>query len=449
MSRLQRQSASNRVAASARAWQIVKRVFRDYPEGLAVQLWDGDSLSFGSTAPDATLVVRDPKLLRDLILGRDPLLMAEAYFMGRLEVEGDLYAVLGLKGHLQSLSLSALEKAKFLMAALLIGGESATCSAGPERSNVSPLRPWREKSRAGNDHQAIAFHYDVSNDFYRLWLDEQMIYSCAYFEAPDDSIDQAQRNKLDHICRKLRLEPGERLLDIGCGWGALVRWAAKHYGVQAHGITLSQNQYDHAREIIREEGLQDRVTVELRDYRELQGEACYDKIVSVGMFEHIGLQNLLHYCEVVNRLLKPGGLFLNHGITQERAGWGKTMGTRFINRYVFPDGELDTVSNVQCVMERAGFEILDVEGLRRHYALTLRHWVSRLERRKAEALPLVSEYTYRVWRLYMAACAQQFEEGAIGVYQILVSNRNGEPQVPLTRKDIYIAGQNDNQGVAS
>jgi cyclopropane-fatty-acyl-phospholipid synthase len=324
------------------------------------------------------------------------------------------------------------------LTALRIGGAPASINAAPARRNVLSLWPWRRHSRGGN-REAIAFHYDVSNDFYRLWLDEQMVYSCAYFETPDDSLDQAQRNKLDHICRKLCLKPGERLLDIGCGWGALIRWAAKHYGVHAHGITLSRNQYDHAREVIRDEGLQDRVTVELRGYRELQGEACYDKIVSVGMFEHVGLANLPRYFEIAKRLLRPGGLFLNHGITQDQEGWGKTVGTRFINRYVFPDGELDTIANVQRVMERAGFEILDLEGLRRHYALTLRHWVTRLERRKAEAQPLVPESTYRIWHLYMAACAQQFDEGAIGVYQILATNRNGEPaQVPLTRRDLYV-----------
>ena len=423
---------------TVRARQIVQRVFRDYPGSLAVRLWDGDTSSFGAGAPEVTLVVREPRLLRDLILFRDPLRVAEAYFQDRLDVEGDLYAALGLKDHLQSLRLSAFEKADFLLAALFIGGAPASVNGEPQRRGVVSARPWRAHSK-DRSRQAIAFHYDVSNAFYRLWLDEQMVYSCAYFETPDDSLDHAQRNKLNHICRKLRLKPGERLLDIGCGWGALTRWAAKHYGVQAHGITLSRNQYDHAREIIWDEGLQDRVTVKLGDYRELQGEARYDKIASVGMFEHVGLKNLPRYFELARSLLKPGGLFLNHGITQDREGWVKTVGTRFINRYVFPDGELDTVSNVQGVMERAGFEILDVEGLRRHYALTLRHWVDRLERREPEARRLVSESTYRIWRLYMAACAQQFEQGAIGVYQILAANRDGGPaQVPLTRRDLYV-----------
>jgi cyclopropane-fatty-acyl-phospholipid synthase len=288
------------------------------------------------------------------------------------------------------------------------------------------------------DRQAIAFHYDVSDDFYQLWLDEQMVYSCAYFEDANEGLDQAQRNKLDHLCRKLRLKPGERLLDIGCGWGALIRWAAVHYGVSAHGITLSRHQYEHCLRQIAAESLQDRVSVELRDYRDMAGDAVFDKIVSVGMFEHVGIGSFPVYFGTARRLLKPGGLFLNHGITHDTEGWCKSVSTAFINRYVFPDGELDTVSNVQRAMERSGFEILDVEALRPHYALTLRHWVQRLENGREEALRHVSEPTYRVWRLYMVACALSFEAGDAGVYQILAGRRvKGLHPVPLTRRDVY------------
>jgi cyclopropane-fatty-acyl-phospholipid synthase len=295
----------------------------------------------------------------------------------------------------------------------------------------------RKHSRTA-DREAIAFHYDVSNNFYRLWLDEQMVYSCAYFESTEDSLDQAQRNKLDHICRKLRLRRGERFLDIGCGWGALVCWAAKHYGVRALGVTLSRNQLEYAQQAIREQGLEDCVTVELRDYRDVGGNAVFDKIVSVGMFEHVGLKNLPLYFNTAHRLLAPGGLFLNHGITHDEEGWGKTLATKFINRYVFPDGELDTVSNVQRVMERSGFEIWDVEALRRHYALTLRHWVERLERHRNEALRHITESVYRIWLLYMAACALHFENGDVGVYQILASKKGARlAAVPLTRRDLY------------
>jgi len=422
-----------------RAERIVARVFRDYSGSMAVRLWDGQTLAFGGGVPEFTLVFREPRAFRDLILTRDPLRLAEAYFLGKVDVEGDLYAALRLKDHLQSLRLSAFEKAAFLSAALLPGG-----SAEERVGGAAP--GWRASRLAGRhsrtrDRQAIAFHYDVSDDFYRLWLDERMVYSCAYFEKADEDIDLAQRNKLDHLCRKLRLKPGERLLDIGCGWGALIRWAAVHYGVTAHGITLSRNQYEYCLRQIAERGLQGRVGVELRDYRDVAGDAQFDKIVSVGMFEHVGIRNLPLYFGTARRLLKPGGLFLNHGITHDSEGWRKSVSTQFINRYVFPDGELDTVSNAQRAMERSGFEILDVEALRPHYALTLRHWVRRLEAGREEALRHVSEPSYRVWRLYMAACALAFEAGDAGVYQILAGKRaRGMNPVPLTRRDIYPKG---------
>jgi len=412
----------------------LQRVFRDCTGDVAVRLWDGRTLAFGRGAPECTLVFRTPHAFRELILARDPLRLAEAYFLGRVDVEGDLCAVLRLKDHLRALRLSVREKAGFLFGALRLpktaeGAAAAVAAPG-----------WRTSRRGAHskarDRQAIAFHYDVSNEFYRLWLDEQMVYSCAYFEHADDGLDRAQQNKLEHICRKLRLRPGERLLDIGCGWGALIRWAARHHGVRAHGVTLSGQQYEHCRHRIAEEGLHDRVTVALADYRDVEG--AYDKIASVGMFEHVGLEHLPAYFATVRRLLRPGGLFLNHGITSATEGWRKSVGTQFINRYVFPDGELDTVSRVQRAMEQSGFEILDVEALRPHYALTLRHWVRHLERRREEALRHVPEPTYRVWRLYMTACALAFEEGDVGVHQVLAAPRaKGPVPVPLTRRDLY------------
>jgi cyclopropane-fatty-acyl-phospholipid synthase len=278
----------------------------------------------------------------------------------------------------------------------------------------------------------------VSNEFYALWLDHAMVYSCAYFESPDVDLDAAQQAKLDHVCRKLCLRAGENFLDIGCGWGALVIHAAQRYGVRAHGVTLSPQQLLVAQQHIEQAGLADRVSVELRDYRDLTGEAVYDKVASIGMFEHVGLKNLPTYFSTVHRLLKPHGLFLNHGITHDSEGWQKSLSTEFINRYVFPDGQLDNVSNIQHVMERARFEIADVEALRPHYALTLRHWVSRLERNRARALQYVNEATFRVWRLYMAACALEFEAGGVGIYQVLASRRAaGSQPLPLTRRHLY------------
>jgi len=420
-------------AGLAPAIRIVERLLRGFDIPLALRLWNGAVHAPTQRTPHFTLVLRDPAWLRRLVMERNPVWLAHGYFSGRLDVEGDLYSALALKNHFESIKLSWRDKLALLRDAWHLPASGTTGTPASQPAGQFSHRHSRDSDRA-----AISFHYDVSNAFYALWLDEQRVYSCAYFEHADDTLDQAQRNKLEHICRKLRLQPGERLLDIGCGWGALVCWAARHHGVRAHGITLSQQQLDHARRRIRDEGLEHLVSVELRDYRDLPAEARYDKVASVGMFEHVGLANLPAYLASVHRVLRPGGLFLNHGITHDEEGWNKTVAAEFINRYVFPDGELDCISNIQLGMERAGFEIHDVEGLRPHYALTLRHWVQRLEARRDAALQEVSEPTYRVWRLYMAACALEFEAGGTGIYQVLASRRDqGHWPVPLTRRALY------------
>jgi len=424
------------------ASDLLTRLFRGFNGSLALRLWNGTNLKLGDAAhdharPRFTLVCRSPGVVRSMVLGRDPLRLAEAYFRGDIDVEGDFFAALSLKNHLHSIRISARDLLSTLFAALRLPASAGEATNFASDRTTLHGRGVKAHSKKEN-LDAIAFHYDVSNEFYALWLDEAMVYSCAYFESPAVDLAQAQQAKLDHICRKLLLKPGERLLDIGCGWGALVIHAAQHYGVHAHGVTLSRHQLLMAQRRIDEAGLQDRVTVELRDYRDLQGEEIYEKVASVGMFEHVGLKNLPVYFATVQRLLKPAGLCLNHGITNFTAGWNKTLSTEFINRYVFPDGQLDTISNVQRVMERADFEIADVESLRPHYALTLRHWVSRLEQNQKRALEHVSESTYRIWRLYMAACALEFESGEIGVYQVLASKRSaGSAMLPLTRRHMY------------
>jgi cyclopropane-fatty-acyl-phospholipid synthase len=420
--------------------RILHRLLHNSSTAAALRLWNGVTRNFGQGTSSFTLTLRDPGVLRDLVLKRGPIPLADAYFRGRLDVEGDLYAALALKNHFQKLSLSGRERFALLLDALRLKFSPAA-KAQASALDVPETTQFSHDHSLESDRAAIAHHYDVSNAFYKLFLDERMVYSCAYFHEEADTLETAQAQKLDHICRKLRLKPDERFLDIGCGWGALVIWAAKHYGVHAHGITLSKEQLEEAKARIAAEGLQDRITVELRDYRALEGKGVYDKVSSVGMLEHVGLANLPQYHATVHRVLKPNGLFLNHGITHEEDGWQPSVDTEFINRYVFPDGELDRVSKIQGGMEEAGFEIQEVENLRQHYAKTLRHWVSRLEANHDEAIRHVSEATFRVWRLYMAASALEFESGGTQIYQILASRRPDRrpyPQpVPLTRGDLY------------
>ncbi len=415
------------------AHRILHRLFNAYKGVFAIRLWDGSLLQIGDGSPMFTLSIKHPGVLRQLVLFRDPIHLAEAYFDGVVEVTGDLNSAMELRYYLENLVLPFQGKLLLALHAMKLGHK--------KEEKITPLQPDVKKIAkvvGENNTESIAFHYDVSNAFYKLWLDERMVYSCAYFENPEQELDLAQQNKLDLICRKLRLQAGEHYLDIGCGWGALVCWAAKHYGVRAHGITLSRNQYEYACEEVKKQGLEKLVTIEMRNYRDLPLIASYDKVSSVGMFEHVGLKNLPSYFSTVHEVLKPGGLFLNHGITSDEPGWGQGTSTRFINRHVFPDGELDTISNIQNHMEHAHFEIFDVEGLRPHYALTLRHWVDRLEAKSEEAIRLVGERTYRVWRLYMTGCALQFERGTTGVYQILAEcKQEGFPNLPLTRRDLY------------
>jgi cyclopropane-fatty-acyl-phospholipid synthase len=427
------------------AARLLQTLFRHVNDCITIRLWDGSKIVAGARARDAAangfiLGFRTPEAVWSMVLKRDPLQLVEAYFHGDLEIEGDFFAALRIKDHLDSFRLPAPEFFKAVVGAVKLRALNRAAQRSARRAQFgSGLAGSAPRHSKAHNRDAIRYHYDVSNDFYALWLGDSMVYSCAYFESADQSLDEAQQAKLDHICRKLLLRPEDDFLDIGCGWGALVLHAAKHYGVRAHGITLSNKQLEYARARIAAEGLTGRVTVEYRDYRDLEGESIYDKVASVGMFEHVGLRNLATYFDAVHRVLKPGGLFLNHGITHEREGWQENLSTQFINRYVFPDGELDTISNVQRGMERAGFEIADVEALRPHYALTLRRWVSELERRHTRALEYVNEATFRVWRLYMSACALDFESGGIGVYQVLAGKRRKAPlDLPLTRKHLYV-----------
>jgi len=286
--------------------------------------------------------------------------------------------------------------------------------------------------------QAIAHHYDVSNEFYALFLDPLMVYTCAYYRDPDGKLEQAQMDKLDLVCRKLRLRPGETVLDIGCGWGSLAIWATQHYGVRAHGVTLSRRQAEWAATRLTREGLEGRCLVEYRDLWDLPAGARYDKIAAIGVIEHVGIANYPAFFGRVREMLNDGGLYLNHGITHE-FHWKRTSQTDFLLKNVFPNGDLAGLTETMVEQERARWEILDVEGLRLHYARTCRHWVERLEARADEARALVGERTYRTWLLYLTCSAVSFESGSIGLYQVLM-RKHGDPSggvAPPTREDLY------------
>jgi cyclopropane-fatty-acyl-phospholipid synthase len=378
---------------------------------LKVVLWDGREIAF-SDEPRVTMRVKGARGASALV-NPSLLSLAEAYIDGHTELEGDLREAIR-------------------------SGEALSRSVPSARLDA---RRTRARHNRSDDREAISHHYDVSNDFYALWLDPRMVYSCAYFRHEGDSLETAQLQKLDLICRKLRLAPGEKFLDIGCGWGALAMHAAQKYGVDATGITLSQNQFRLATDRIRAAGLQDRCRVLLMDYRDAPAEGVYDKIASVGMFEHVGLDTLPTYFAQVTRLLREGGLFLNHGITAssvDNHAVGLGAGA-FIGRYVFPRGELPHLHRAVHDMSAQGLEVHDVECLRPHYAKTLDLWSANYERHLAEAVAASDERTARIWRVYLVGCAHAFEQGWISIYQVLASRQQkpGRTELPLTREWIY------------
>lgn len=367
----------------------------------------------GPDHADVHVQVRSPAALLAMAQGQIGSLGA-AYVEGWVDLQGSMRSVMAAAG--------------------------ALLQADPVRGNASWWSQTMHRARSmalhtlESDAQQVQFHYDLSDDFYALWLDPLRVYSCAYFRETDMSLAQAQEAKLDHICRKLKLQPGERFLDIGCGWGGLIFWAAKHYGVQAKGITLSRNQYRHVSAQIHEQGLQSQVQVELCDYRQL-ADPAYDKLASVGMFEHVGHAHLLMYFETVRKLLRPGGMALIHGITaggtrnrQLGAGMGE-----FISRYIFPGGELVHVSAVLREMADAGLEMVDTENLRPHYARTLWAWSDALEAQLPQAQSILRAQTdaeraqraLRAYRLYLAGSAMGFERGWMGLHQMLAINPSG------------------------
>lgn len=384
---------------------------------LSIRFRNGETLRFGECEHVRLSLnsIRAAATLFKPTLGK----FARYYVEGEIDLDGDIQEILNL-------------------------GEKI-CADGKyvaHRAN-SGIHPWKwlRHTRA-RSRKNISYHYDVSNDFYALWLDHKRVYSCAYFRHPEDTLEAAQEAKLDHICKKLMLQPGESFLDIGCGWGGLILWAAQNYGVHAVGITLSRNQHDYVCQHIKACGLEGRAEVRLMDYRDVSSDRQFDKIASVGMFEHVGRGNLDGYFNKIYNLLKPGGLVMNHGITAAglvTGGLGNGI-SKFIEDYVFPGGELVHVSRVIESLSRNGLECLDAENLRPHYARTLWHWVQRLEAHSSEAKSLIGEQKYRIWRIYMAGSAHAFERGWMGIVQILAGKplTDGSVLYPFTREHIYV-----------
>ncbi|WP_346622720.1 cyclopropane-fatty-acyl-phospholipid synthase family protein [Blastococcus montanus] len=400
------------------------------PLPLSVRCWDG-SETVVEGAP--TLVVRHRRALRRLVHAPGELGLARAYVSGDLDIEGDLYTVLSLPDQLPARpDLHVDRRALARLGGRLLGAGvlGPPPAPPPEEARVRGTRHSVQR-----DRQAVSHHYDVGNEFYRLLLGPSLVYSCAYFPEPTATLEQAQEAKLDLVCRKLGLEPGMRLLDVGCGWGSFALHAAARYGVSVTAVTISAAQVALARERVADAGLAGRVDVRLQDYREVD-DGPFDAIASVGMAEHVGLAQLPAYAARLHALLAPGGRLLNHAIARgPAAGPDRPDPGSFLTRYVFPDGELQPLATHVRVLEEAGFEVCDVEALRRHYALTCRAWVRNLEQRWDEAVRLSSPGRARVWRLYLAGSALAFEGRRTGVNQVLAVKPGGDSRLPLRRPD--------------
>ena len=406
-----------------------------------LKLWDGTLLPLGrDVKSELSIEIAGPGVIAAIL--RKPTLdnIIRHYVHGHIELSGGTLLDLGrsLNRGGRSVRIKGLEALKLAsgLSPFLFEPSHREQDTGAFGGNITG-----QGRKTADNKDFIQFHYDLSNDFYALFLDPEMVYSCAYFTSWEGSLEQAQVDKLDMICRKLRLKPSDRFLDIGCGWGGLVCHAAKNYGVTAHGITLSEEQLALARAKAERLGLSDRVTLELVDYSNLTG--TFDKIASIGMYEHIGLDNIPAYMKKMRQLLSEDGLFLNHAISR-RAKKRSLMPDRLrpeqraLAKYIFPGGALDDIGHTVHAMERAGFEVHDVEGWRMHYARTCSLWHDRLMARKDEAIALVGEAKYRIYIAYLAGCALAFERGTARLFQTLVSkSAKRPPPLPPTRADLY------------
>ncbi|MEX3969689.1 class I SAM-dependent methyltransferase [Paraburkholderia caribensis] len=403
----------NKVVDSA-VGRWVNRVRNESNLPVRLTLWTGQTFNLGwHDNPTVHIRVKDPSAIPALL---NPSLdtLGEAYVQQKIDVDGTLQGVINAAYGLSE-----------------TGGDSS--------SVVSSLAK-RFAHTKKEDKQAIQYHYDVSNEFYALWLDERMVYSCAYFETGDETLDEAQVKKIDHILDKIRVESDSTLLDIGCGWGALVIRAAQRFGVRCVGITLSERQFELATERVKQAGLSHLIEIRMQDYRDTTGS--FDRITSVGMFEHVGMANLPEYFRKIHHLLAESGIAMNHGITATDANSGDTPlgGGTFIDKYVFPAGELPHISLALKAMQGGGLEALDVENLRRHYARTLNIWSDRYERAGERIRRMIGEEKYRIWRVYLAGCAHAFDVDNVAIYQI-VCQKSAKPSstIPWSRRYMYAA----------
>jgi cyclopropane-fatty-acyl-phospholipid synthase len=409
---------------------------------ISIRLWDGSVVPLGPNADrNLCIAIKSPGVITSLVRRPTADNLLRHYALGNLDIQGaDLLTFIRTaRQQRYGKRLRAVRKGLVLKTLLpfVVGkAEPTTVSHRYAGDEIGRHRA------EGENKDFIQFHYDVSNEFYQLFLDPEMVYSCAYFTDWNNSLEQAQQDKLDMICRKLRLAPGERFLDIGCGWGALICHAARHYGVVAHGITLSERQLEHTQRKIAALGLTGRVTAELRDYKDLAGQ--YDKISSIGMVEHVGIDNMRGYMQTVAKLLPDRGMFLNHGITRRAKRTNAefrrvTPERRLLAKYIFPGGELDHIGHMLQSMENSGFEVHDIEGWRDHYAKTCEHWTRRLEANKAEAIRQVGEERYRMWLFYLAGVSLTLGDGGACIFQTVATRhiKKGVSGLPGTREHLY------------
>lgn len=422
---------------------VLQHIVQTCDMPISIRLWDGSITPLGPNATQTGLIVgiRNPGVVSALV--RWPSLdhFVRQYATGGIEIEGGDLVTFG-----EAIRCPTNKKPKFknlkssIMLPALLPFAFAPADGGKVRESYEgPCKDVAPEARKDKDY--IQFHYDLGNEFYKLFLDQEMVYSCGYFTEATNSLDQAQFDKLDMICRKLRLARNEKFLDIGCGWGGLICHAAQRYGVQAHGVTLSQAQFDFVQEKIARLGLQSQVKVELRDYRELDG--TYDKIASIGMYEHVGVANYPVYFGKLNSLLRDRGILLNHGITRPLKAAGKKRRARpeqkLIAKYIFPGGELDNIGHTVQSLETSQFQVQDVEGWTRHYMMTTAHWCRRLTANRDAAIKMVGAERYRLWVAYLAGVSFGFGDGVIQIYQVVASKhaRRGLSELPLTRADLY------------